>query len=163
MTVPLPAGRPRAIAAARVVLSLCGIGHLRPAPGSWGSAAVLPAVLLGPLPCLGLALLLALLGYWAVRLALPGDHAGEDPGWVVVDEGAGQLLALAALPAGAGPVGVLLAFALFRLLDVTKPGPVGWADRRHGASGIMLDDILAGAIAAAMILLLRAAWPEAPL
>ncbi|HYZ31527.1 MAG TPA: phosphatidylglycerophosphatase A [Crenalkalicoccus sp.] len=147
--------------AAEAVACLFGIGRLRPAPGTWGSAAVLPAVLLGPLPCLLLALLLAGGGWWAVRAL--GEAGAADPGWVVVDEGAGQALALAALPAGAGWPGVVLAFALFRALDIGKPGPVGWADRRPGAEGVMLDDLIAGAIAAGAILLLRAAWPGMPL
>lgn len=160
MTAAARAGRaPLAMA----VLTLGGIGRLRPAPGTWGSAVVLPAVLLGPMACLVLAAVLAVLGSWAVRVGLPGDHAGSDPSWVVVDEGAGQSLALAALPAGAGPLGVLLAFLLFRALDILKPGPVGWADRRPGASGIMLDDLIAGAIAGGALLLLRAAWPGLPL
>ena len=145
---------------ARLVASLGGVGFLRPAPGTWGSAVVLPCALLGPGACLGLALVLALAGYWAVT-ALP--ERAEDPGWVVVDEGAGQLLALAALPAGAGWPGVLLAFLLFRAFDILKPGPVGWADRRKGAFGVMLDDVVAGALAAGVIGLLRTAWPGAPL
>ncbi len=140
--------------------TLGGIGRLRPAPGTWGSAAVLPAALLGPLPCLGLAGLLAVAGWWALR---HGAEAVHDPGWVVVDEGAGQLLTLAALPAGAGWAGVLLAFALFRACDILKPGPVGWADRRPGALGVMLDDIIAGAMAGAPILLARGLWPGVPL
>jgi phosphatidylglycerophosphatase A len=164
VTAAVPAaGRSLRRAAAGAVLTLGGVGRLRPAPGTWGSAVVLPAVLLGSLPCLLLALGLAALGWWAVRVGLPGDHAGQDPGFVVVDEGAGQLLALAALPAGVGLPGVLLAFLLFRVLDILKPGPVGWADRRHGPAGVMLDDLIAGALAAAAILLLRAAWPEVPL
>ncbi|MFC7609843.1 phosphatidylglycerophosphatase A family protein [Teichococcus aestuarii] len=101
-----------------------------------------------------LAALLALLGWWAVE-RLP--EARADPGWVVVDEGAGQCLALAALPLGAGAPGLILAFLLFRLFDIAKPGPVGWADRRKGSMGVMLDDIIAGALAAAVILALRAA------
>ena len=139
--------------AARLVASLGGIGHLRPAPGTWGSAAVLPAALLGPLPCLLLAIAFAVSGLWAAsRLS----EARDDPGWVVVDEAAGQCLALACLPAGAPWWGVLLAFALFRILDVAKPGPVGWADRQEGATGIMLDDLIAGAMAGAALLAARA-------
>jgi phosphatidylglycerophosphatase A len=161
---PVPTGQlPSRRWLARAVLTLGGVGRLRPAPGTWGSAVVLPLALLGPLPCLLLAAVLAVLGYWAVRVGLPGDHDGHDPGWVVVDEGAGQLVALAALPAGAGLPGVLLAFALFRALDILKPGPVGWADRRPGPSGVMLDDLIAGALGGALILLLRAAWPGVPL
>ena len=56
-----------------------------------------------------------------------------DPGWVVIDEGAGQLLTLAALPSEATGWGLVLAFLLFRAFDIDKIGPVGWADRRHGA------------------------------
>ncbi|MBI0432530.1 phosphatidylglycerophosphatase A [Roseomonas sp. KE0001] len=155
-----PAGLPPVLAPGlsaaplpRLVVSLGGIGHLRPAPGTWGSAAVLPAVLLGPEACLILAALLGLLGWWVLE-RLPA--ARQDPSWVVIDEGAGQALALAALPAGAGAPGIILAFLLFRLFDITKPGPVGWADRRKGAAGVMLDDILAGALAGAIILALRA-------
>jgi phosphatidylglycerophosphatase A len=147
---------------AYAVATLGGIGRLRPAPGTWGSAVVLPAVLLGPWGCLALALLLTATGYWATRRML-GDDTAADPSWVVVDEGAGQALALAALPIGAGLPGVLLAFLLFRLFDITKPGPVGWADRQHGARGVMLDDIIAGALAAALILLSRALLPEGTL
>ena len=140
--------------------SLGGIGRLRPAPGTWGSAAVLPAVLLGPLPCLALAGLLAVAGWWALRHEAT---AVDDPGWVVVDEAAGQLLALAALPEGAGWPGVLLAFALFRGFDILKPGPVGWADRQPGAFGVMLDDIIAGALAGGLLLLVQILWPGVPL
>ena len=139
---------------AKFVATLGGVGLLRPAPGTWGSAVVLPCVLLGPWPCLGLALLLGLAGWWAVA-RLPERAA--DPGWVVVDEGAGQLLALAALPLGVGWPGVLAAFLLFRLFDITKPGPVGWADRQHGALGVMLDDIIAGLLAAGVLGVARAA------
>ncbi|MCQ4158982.1 phosphatidylglycerophosphatase A [Roseomonas sp. GC11] len=145
----------------RMLASLGGVGFLRPAPGSWGSAVVLPAALLGPWACLALAGLCAALGWWALA-RLP--EAREDPSWVVIDEGAGQSLALAALgsglatgvPSGFGAApGIALAFLLFRLFDITKPGPVGWADRQKGASGVMLDDIIAGALAALVILALR--------
>ncbi|WP_376092184.1 phosphatidylglycerophosphatase A [Roseomonas sp. CCTCC AB2023176] len=64
----------------------------------------------------------------------------------------------AGLPSGGGAlVGVVLAFALFRLFDIAKPGPVGWADRRAGAMGVMLDDVIAGAMAGAVIVAVRAA------
>lgn len=146
----------------RLVATMGGIGLLRPAPGSWGSAIVLPIALLGPAWCLTLALLLTLLGLWAIDRLLATDRQA-DPGWVVIDEGAGQLLALAALPPTPTGWGILLAFLLFRLFDVLKPGPVGWADRQHGPFGIMLDDVMAGAMAAALLLLLRLTWPELPL
>jgi phosphatidylglycerophosphatase A len=139
-----------------LVATLGGVGRLRPAPGSWGSAAVLPLALLGPLACLGLALAVTLAGLWAGQRVLTTQT--EDPGWFVADEAAGMLLALAALPEPSW-AGVALAFALFRLFDITKPGPIGWADRQPGAFGVMLDDVLAGGLAAALILLLGALAP----
>jgi phosphatidylglycerophosphatase A len=141
--------------AARLVATLGGAGLLRPAPGTWGSAVVLPMALLGPLPCLALALLLTVAGFWAAARVLTED---EDPGWFVVDEGAGMLLALAALPSPT-LAGVALAFLLFRLLDIAKPWPVSWADAQPGATGVMLDDLLAGAIAAAALILLQTLAP----
>ena len=45
-------------------------------------------------------------------------------------------------------------FLLFRLFDITKPGPVGWADRRNDAMGVMLDDVIAGVFAAIGVLVL---------
>lgn len=61
------------------------------------------------------------------------------------------MLPLAGLAPAAWPVWAAAAFGLFRLFDITKPGPVGWADRQHGAWGIMGDDLLAG-IGAALVL-----------
>ncbi|HEY8614183.1 MAG TPA: phosphatidylglycerophosphatase A [Roseomonas sp.] len=136
------------------VASLCGIGRLRPAPGTWASAAVLPAALLGPWWCLALGIGFSVAGVWAVS-RLP--EAQDDPGWVVADEAAGQCLALAALPMGASGWWVLAGFALFRAFDILKPGPVGWADRMSGNLGVMLDDILAGLLAASALLALRVA------
>ena len=141
---------------ARFVATLGGAGLLRPAPGSWGSAVVLPLALLGPAACLALAALLAVAGFWAARQEL--REATEDPGWFVADEGAGMLLALAALP-GASWGGLLAAFALFRLLDILKPWPVSWADDQDGPLGVMLDDLVAGALAAAALLLARLLVP----
>ena len=134
------------------VVSLGGVGFLRPAPGSWGSAVVLPVILLGPAGAALLALVLLGLGLWALA-RLP--EAEQDPGWVVIDEGAGQALALAALP-GFGVLGVVVAFVLFRLFDIWKPWPVRWLDRQKTPSGVMGDDIAAGAMAGAVLLLLQA-------
>jgi len=140
--------RPDGGVAVKAIASLGGIGFLKPAPGTWGSLAVMPLAVLPPWVALLAAAIFTGLGYWALT-RLP--ETGADPGWVVVDEAAGQSLALAA---ATGWLGVLLAFALFRLFDITKPGPVGWADRRKGAFGVMADDVIAGAMAAAVLLLL---------
>ena len=144
---------------AKVVATLGGIGLARPAPGTWASAMLLPLAWLGPLACLGLAALLAVGGFWAVR-SLSREGAERDPGWVVVDEGAGQLLVLAAVPSGAPWLWVVLAFTLFRFFDILKWGPVGWADRRKGTFWVMVDDMVAGAMGAGAVLALRALLPE---
>jgi phosphatidylglycerophosphatase A len=135
-----------------LVATVGGVGRIQFAPGTWGSLVALPAVMLGRPWLLCLAVLVAALGWVAVREVLRG-RPSDDPGWIVVDETAGMLLALAALPAEAGWLGVAAAFALFRVFDIAKPWPVSWADGLHGATGVMLDDILAGAIAAALLLL----------
>jgi phosphatidylglycerophosphatase A len=124
------------------VASLWGIGGLRPAPGTWGSAAVLPLAFFPGSVAMLACLLFTLAGFWALN-RLP--EVEDDPSWVVVDEAAGMSLALAF---AASLWGVVLAFALFRLFDVWKPGPVGWADRQPGAFGVMADDLVAGALAA---------------
>ena len=71
-------------------------------------------------------------------------------GRIVIDEVAGQWLALIPLPLDPGLY--LLAFLAFRLFDILKPWPVGWADRRlPGAFGIMADDLLAGLYAGGLV------------
>jgi phosphatidylglycerophosphatase A len=134
------------------IASMGGMGFLRPAPGTWGSALVLPVALLGPGAAALLAMVLLGLGLWALR-RLP--EAGEDADWIVIDEGVGMALALAALP-GFSWQGVVLAFLLFRVLDIWKPGPVGWADRLPGPVGVMADDVVAGALAGVALLGLAA-------
>jgi phosphatidylglycerophosphatase A len=136
---------------ARWVASGGGTGYFPRAPGTWGSlaAAVVGALLLaiGGRWLLAVGFVLATLaGFWAVPRAA-GD---ADPGWVVIDEVAGMWLAM--LPLGrVEPLGVLVAFALFRLLDITKPGPIGRLDRIPGRVGVMGDDLAAG-LGAAIVL-----------
>ena len=74
----------------------------------------------------------------------------SDPSAVVWDEIAGTMVALAAVPAGW--YWWAAAFVLFRAFDVLKPWPIGWIDRRvRGGAGIMLDDLVAGALAWAVV------------
>ncbi|MCE2919403.1 MAG: phosphatidylglycerophosphatase A [Roseomonas sp.] len=141
-----------------LVATMGGVGRLKPAPGTWGSLVVLPAALLGPVPALLLALLVTIVGFYAVREVLR-DAPEQDPGWIVVDEAAGMLLALAGLSAAAGIWGVLIAFGLFRVFDIFKPWPISWADQQKGAFGVMLDDIVAGALVAAALMLARPLLP----
>jgi phosphatidylglycerophosphatase A len=143
---------------ARLVATGCGIGCV---PMAAGTAASAVAAAIGAAVLAWSAIALAVLGVaafgagtWAVR-ALRAD---DDPGWVVIDEYAGQWIALLGLARPTLP-GVVLAFVLFRMLDIAKPGPVGWADRRHGAFGVMADDAIAGALTACVLWGLRLAWP----
>ena len=142
--------------AATLVASFGGAGRSPVAPGTAGSLA---ALLLGALAMQGpawllpaLAILATIAGLLAIPRAVPSPDA--DPGWVVIDEVAGQWITMLGLGA-ATPLGLLAAFALFRALDIAKPGPIGWADRQPGALGIMLDDVLAGLIGAAILLAAR--------
>lgn len=141
-----------------LIATMGGIGRLKPAPGTWGSLVVLPLVLLGPIAALLLALLVTLIGFFAVREVLR-DAPDQDPGWIVVDEAAGMLLALAGLSVDASLWSVLIAFGLFRVFDILKPWPISWADQQKGAFGVMLDDIVAGALAAAALMLARPLLP----
>jgi phosphatidylglycerophosphatase A len=133
-----------------VIASFFGTGFAPKAPGTVGSLAALliGAAVLSWAPSLlaWLAALASIGGYYAVRRA---DIRG-DPGWVVIDEVAGQWIAMLSL-ARPTVAGLLAAFVLFRLLDITKPGPIGWADRQEGAAGIMGDDVIAGGIAAGVL------------
>ena len=144
---------------ARLIASGCGCGFVPVAPGTAGSAmALLSGALLMQLPpyVLPAAVLLATLGgFWAVRAA----NVDGDPGWVVIDEFAGQWLALFGL-AHASFAGLLAAFLIFRVLDIAKPGPIGWADRQKSAAGVMADDVIAGAITACILWAINARWPE---
>jgi len=130
----------------RLVASLFGVGFFPVAPGTAGSAVALligAALMSGPPWLLPLGAALATVaGSLAIPRAVTDPNA--DPGWVVIDEVAGQWVAMLGL-AGISATGLAAAFLGFRVLDVWKPGPVGWADRQPGAFGIMADDILAGA------------------
>jgi phosphatidylglycerophosphatase A len=137
------------------------VGHLRPAPGTWGSLAALPMAwglhVLGGFPLLLLASFVVFgAGWWATARETAGsdDH---DPSEIVIDEVAGQWIALLPVSYGAGFAGVdfialwpgiLTAFVMFRFFDILKPGPIGWADRMETSLGVMLDDVIAGVFAA---------------
>lgn len=151
----------------RAIVTFGYVGCLRPAPGTWGSLA---AVLLGAvLHQAGLTVLLpvlvvavTLLGFWAVPRAIAGS-ADKDPGEIVIDEVAGQWLALCftlvplwwhGVSALAAWPGLVVPFVLFRLFDIWKPWLVGRADRRGDAAGVMLDDLWAGLFAGVCAMIL---------
>ena len=139
------------------VATLGGVGLLRPMPGTLGSLAALPPAFLvmwlaGPWAILAASLVLLVTGLVAVRHVVAAMEAGADPdhGAIVIDEACGQFLAL--IPAMLSPVLWILSFAIFRLLDIWKPGPIRMIERRiGGAWGVMLDDVVAGVAAAACV------------
>ncbi|MBP9183627.1 MAG: phosphatidylglycerophosphatase A [Fuscovulum sp.] len=145
-----------------LVATFLGAGHLRPASGTWASAITVALAVAAyqagwalavPVACVAATVL----GFWAVPRYLRAK-GGEDPSEVVIDEVAGQLLALSFtviplwrhevpdLAVAAWP-GWVAPFLLFRLFDIWKPWLVGRADRRADAAGVMLDDLWAGLFA----------------
>lgn len=144
---------------ARFIAAGFGTGWAPLAPGTVASAA---AVLTGALMILVSPLVLALAAVLATVggfIAVERANVKGDPGWVVIDEFAGQWITLLAL-ARPTAISLIVAFILFRVLDITKLGPIGWADRQHGTFGIMADDIIAGAIGAAILIGVRLIWPD---
>lgn len=156
---------------ARTIATLGGVGYMRPAPGTWGSAAALPLLwvlhVAGGFGLVAAAtVLISVLGWWATRAAAPA-MGSEDPSEIVIDEVAGQWIALWPVSYGAAFAGVdvlalwpgwIVAFIAFRAFDILKPGPIGWADRKGGPLGVMLDDIIAGVFAAVTVFVLGALY-----
>ncbi len=149
----------------RLVATLFGVGYLGPAPGTWGSAVAIllawPIHMMVGFPGFVVATGIAFaVGWWSVLETTRGA-ANHDPSEIVIDELVGQWIALWPLSAGLWFAGVkgwtfpwpgwVLAFILFRLFDVWKPGPIGWIDRRGDIAGTMLDDVLAGVAAAVCV------------
>ena len=144
------------------------VGYLPIAPGTWGSVVGVVIYLglryvaldLGHTTFLILELflitLLTLCGIWAAS-QVERITGRKDPGKVVVDEVAGQLIAL--LPITLLPsawqwtVWIIVSFILFRFFDIVKPYPARQMERLHGGLGIMFDDLVAGIYAAAVVLL----------
>jgi len=151
----------------RLIATFGYLGFLPGPAGTWASLVALPLGYLLHLAGGPLLLVLAILGayalgFWAARVET-FEQDDLDPSHIVIDEVVGQWIALIPLSAGlwlagAAPQvfpwpGWVGAFVFFRLFDIWKPGPVGWADRRKGPTGVMLDDAIAGALAAAAVTL----------
>ena len=149
-----------------------GSGLPRRAPGTWGSVGglivAIPLLSLGFIPFLIITLLACVVGIWICDRTsnLMGGH--DDP-HIVWDEWAGMWITLLPLSymitnvddfwhdivKTSSLIALLIAFILFRFFDIIKPPPIGWADRQvAGGLGIMLDDIIAGVMAAAVWLII---------
>lgn len=121
-----------------------GAGYAPIAPGTAGSLVGLVIYLytmrLSAAWQLGILAAIVIAGTWAASVA--ARYFGrEDPGHVVIDEVAGQLLTL--MLTGVGLTGAAAGFVLFRVLDVIKPWPAAEFERLHGGVGIMADDLMA--------------------
>ncbi len=138
---------------ARLIATWFGCGLSPKAPGTVGSLGAVPLHLalatLGPLPHAAVIVALSIAGTWAANEVARAEGI-EDPQKVVIDEVCGTVIAMG-MVSGAGPGIRLLALALFRLLDITKPGPIDTVQRLEPPGvGIMADDLLAGLGAGAM-------------
>lgn len=150
-----------------------GSGYLKPAPGTWGSLAGLGAWLLlvtlvrrlggpaAPWVLLGAPVLLTLVAIWASNRVV-AETGLKDPSFIVADEWAGLWFALTPLlftvtlqpqPWLLWAARLVAPFMLFRLFDIWKPGLVDAAQRLPGGWGVVMDDVLAGLLAALLV------WP----
>lgn len=135
---------------ATLIATFFGVGRLHPGPGSWGSAAtvLLWAALAYTLPqplrtpvAIGLTLLIILIGIPAATRVSRAFQT-KDPQFVVIDEVAGQLLTLIAVPLSWKTL--LAGFILFRTFDIIKPPPIRQLEKLPEGTGIVLDDVAAG-------------------
>ncbi|MES2394040.1 MAG: phosphatidylglycerophosphatase A [Acidobacteriota bacterium] len=139
-----------------------GAGFLKPGPGTYGSAAaailwylaahiIHPALATLMTATIVAATLVTIIGIPASTITAR-EAAREDPGFVVIDEVAGQLIALIAINPDWQHTAVAL--LLFRLFDIFKPWPIRKLEALPEGTGIMLDDVAAGLLALITIQLL---------
>jgi len=135
-----------------LAIATCGVGYLPLAPGTFGSLVGVGIFLLLPpiaIPVTILAVTFA--GIWA------GSRTEElsgrkDPGKIVVDEVAGQLIALVPLLfLKWSMLTVMVSFILFRFFDIVKPYPANRLQELKGGAGVMFDDLVAGVYAAIVV------------
>jgi len=143
-----------------LVATFFGAGRLRPGPGTWGSLAtvLLWWLLASHLPpparlpiILGLIVIVVAIGIPAATLEERGCGK-KDPGHVVIDEVAGQLVTFIACPIVWQAL--LAGFILFRVFDIVKPPPVRMLEKLPGGTGIVVDDVGAGVYALIVLQLL---------
>jgi phosphatidylglycerophosphatase A len=152
-----------------------GVGLLKPGPGTWGSVVAMLLWALAVIPSTrraypgeldlvyGVNILLRVFAVIvATAIGIPaatrvGQESGrEDPGHVVIDEVAGQWLTLVVCRPDWPHA--LVALALFRLFDITKPWPIRKLEALPGGWGIMLDDLAAGLFALIVLLVIQHWW-----
>jgi len=144
-----------------LIATVFGVGYAPIAPGTVGS--IVTVVFLGffPFSRVGLVVFLVLvvvIGTWAAHRA-ERVIGGKDPGAIVIDEVAGMTLSVIAFPLT--PEVLAAGLALFRVFDVIKPPPARESQRIKGGVGVMIDDLIAGLYALAIIAVSRRllGWP----
>lgn len=160
MAESVTAATSRAPLWASLTATFFGIGHMRPGPGTWGSAAttILWAALAHVLPLPFRTPAVIILGIVTTLIGIPAATlvsraaARKDPSFVVIDEVAGQLISLIAVPLAWKSF--LAGLILFRVFDILKPPPVRQLERLPEGTGIVLDDVAAGIYALAVMQLL---------
>jgi phosphatidylglycerophosphatase A len=144
---------------ALLVATAGGLGRAPLAPGTVASLVTAAVLWLLALSWPALAVLfvaVTLVGTWAADVA-ERALAVKDPGAIVVDEVAGMILAVLAVPLS--PAALIAGFLLFRVFDILKPFPANVAQRLPGGVGVMVDDLIAGVYALALLLMAqRAGW-----
>ena len=145
------------------VATFFGAGYLKPGPGTWGSiGAVLVwmiAAFAFPGPPATLAIFLVCGIVVSIAVGVPAatiaarESGRHDPGFVVIDEVAGQWIALLGCPRDWPHA--LIALILFRLFDITKPFPARQLEQLPEGWGIVFDDVAAGLYAFAIAALVR--------
>jgi phosphatidylglycerophosphatase A len=128
------------------IATFFGIGKWPKMPGTWATLAALPLAYilmqLNPLAYMGAVLFLLFLGVLACEV-VEASRKTHDEGDLVIDEVVGLLVAMTWLPITWQSF--FFSFILFRLLDIAKPFPVSFLDKRiKGGLGVMLDDVAAG-------------------
>lgn len=138
-----------------------GSGLIPFMPGTFGSISAIPLLLLmATLPLwafIGVTVLASVVGIFLCGKTAH-DMQVHDHGSIVWDEIVGMFITFLFVPVSALSLG--LGLLLFRVFDILKPWPIGVIDKRvHGGTGIMLDDIVAGAMACVCLHLIMSVWP----
>ena len=137
---------------AALTATVCGVGYAPYAPGTAGSLVALPIAWFAGGPALPLLALVLILVGWGAADVMVRRIGAQDPPHVVIDEVAGQTLAL--IPASHDVFAFAIAFLAFRATDILKPWPASWADRAlSGGLGAMADDVIAGIYAGMIVYL----------
>jgi phosphatidylglycerophosphatase A len=145
--------------AAKSIATVFGLGYIPLFPGTFGSlfavALSLPLIFINSKLSFTAPLFLLLFslaaGFPAVSRLLEGSE-DKDPQWIIIDEVAGQSLAILLSPSTL--YSYLGAFVLFRVFDILKPFPINRLEKLRGAWGVMTDDLLAGVFAGSIVFLI---------